>query len=137
MEKYILATDIKVICVTATSFPQGIQLAYKTLHDLLNGETRRVFGISHSSKEGAIIYRAAAEEAYEGEAEKLHCERFTIRKGAYISETLKDWKKDETIVARTFQQLLANPDLDPEGYCLEMYPNGTDMICLVKLKSDD
>jgi hypothetical protein len=36
-------------------------------------------------------------------------------------------------VKETFQKLLAQPDVDPNGYCLEWYLNDKDMKCMVKL----
>ncbi|MGC4102125.1 hypothetical protein [Ferruginibacter sp.] len=138
MEKYSIEKDIPVICVQAESFPLALGKAYQTLHELIQHDTRRkLYGISFGSKDGGIIYKAAAEEAFEGEAEKLHCEKFIIRKGTYASETLKDWRTNEGIVATTFRKLLTHPQVDHNGYCVEIYPNGTDMICLVKLSADD
>jgi len=137
MEKYILEKDINTFFVAASSFPSGIKAAHEKLHALLGDTTgRRFFGISSGSANGSISYKAAVEAIHPGEAATLHCETFIIRKGTYISETIKDWKKDESIVAKTFQQLLSYPGLDQNGYCLEMYPNNEDMICLVTLAND-
>src|SRR5947208_13089993 len=94
MEKYNLEKNIKVICVKAKSFPEGIADAHQKLHSLIPfSAERRYFGISQPEN-GIIIYKAAAEELQEGEAEKLNCERFVIPKGDYISETLTDWRSD-------------------------------------------
>ena len=91
-----LKDNIKVFYIEAISFPGGIKEAHRKLHSLLpSSEGRRFFGISHQSIEGNIVYMAATEEKYPGEAEKFGCETFTIKKGDYISETLKDWQKDE------------------------------------------
>jgi len=138
MEKYFIEKDIKTFYVTATDFPAGVLKAHQTLHALLPATAKRTFyGISFPGKDRAIIYRAAVEESYAGEAEQLHCDTFIIRKGRYISELLKDFMEDVTMVGKTFQQLLALPDLDSNGYCLEIYPNEKDMICLVKLNDHD
>ena len=138
MEKYIIAKEIKTFYVAATSFPAGILQAHKTLHSLLPAIMgRKFFGISFPGKDGAIVYRAAVEESFSGEAEKYNCETFIIGKGTYISETVKDFMKDTTLVATTFQRLLAHPDLDKNGYCVEIYPNEKDITCLVKLNTDD
>jgi predicted transcriptional regulator YdeE len=138
MEKYILGKSIKVFYVAAKSFPDGILTAHKKIHALVEatGE-RKFFGISYMDKERKIIYKAAVEEAFEGEAEKLGCETFIIPEGNYISKTLKSWMKDETIVAKTFQELLLHPRIDKNGFCLEIYSNETDMVCLVKILEDD
>lgn len=135
MEKFNLKDDIPALYVKAESFPNGIKAAHEKLHQLLGDvKDRRFFGISNPENAKGIVYRAAVEEAYPGEAEKYGCEKFIIRKGAYISELLTDWQKDETVVARTFQQLLDHPGIDHNGYCLEMYLNEKDMRCLVSLK---
>ena len=135
MEKFILKEDIPVFYVKAETFPAGIKAVHEKLLAMLGSvKDRRFFGISNPDGAKGIVYRAAVEEAFHGEAEKYGCEKFTIRKGTYISEQLKDWQRDESIVARTFQQLLEHPDLDHNGYCLEMYLNEKDMRCMVTLK---
>jgi predicted transcriptional regulator YdeE len=110
--------------------------AYQKLHALLpSTKGRKFYGISYADEKGAIIYKAAVEESYGGEAEKFGCDRFTIPKGKYISELLTDWKKDESIVGKTFKKLLAHPKLDKNGFCLEIYLNENDMRCLVGIGS--
>ena len=78
---------------------------------------------------------AAAKELYAGEGAKLGLETFIIRKGEFISMLLKDWRKEERLVEKTFRTLLADPDIDPKGYCLEMYLNENDMLCMVRLRN--
>jgi hypothetical protein len=138
MEKYFINNDIKTFYVAATSFPHGVLKAHQSLHALLpTTQGRNFFGISFPGKDGPIIYRAAVEESFAGEAAQLNCDTFIIRKGAYISKPLTDFMQDVTMVGQTFQQLLAHPGIDQNGYCLEIYPNEKDMICLVKLNDDD
>ena len=138
MEEYFLKDDIRVFYVAAKSFPNGVLAAHQKIRALLpSTESRKFYGISYADEKGAIIYKAAVEETYAGEAEKYGCDRFTIPKGKYISELLTDWIKDEGIVARTFKKLLAHPKLDKNGFCLEMYLNEKDMRCLVKIVSGE
>lgn len=138
MENYFINEDIHTFYVAADSFPAGVLKAHQSLHALLpTTEGRRFFGISFPDKNRSIIYRAAVEESFAGEAAQLHCETFTIRKGIYISQVLNDFMNDLSAVGKTFQQLLAHPQLDHNGYCLEIYPNEKDMICLVKLVDHD
>ena len=137
MEKYFITNDIKTFYVAATSFPEGVLKAHQTLHAMLpSTKGRNFFGISFPGQGRSIIYRAAVEESFAGEAEQLNCDIFIIRKGAYISQPVQDFMKDVSVVGQTFQQLLAHPDIDHNGYCLEIYPNEKDMICLVKLNDD-
>jgi hypothetical protein len=51
-----------------------------------------------------------------------------------ISAYLSDWKKDESIIGRTFQELLRDRHIDKQGFCLEIYPNEKDVQCLVPLR---
>lgn len=136
MEIFNIEQPVKVICVTAESFPAGIGAAWNKLHSLFNNIIDRTYyGLSYGNNKGGIIYKAAATEKFEGEAERLGQEQFTIRAGKYIGTTLKDWKKDETIIGRTFQQLLKDERIDhEEGYCVELYLNENDVQCMVKMK---
>jgi hypothetical protein len=136
MEKHYLDKDIKVFYVRASSFPDGIKPAYEKLHSLIKSPAgRRFFGISYPEGPGKIIYKAAVEESYPGEAEELGCETFVIRKGEYTSIYIKDFMKDVTAIGKAFSQLLNDPGIDPNGYCLEIYEGMDNVQCLVPLKS--
>jgi hypothetical protein len=129
-----LKSDIKVFYITAASFPDSVLAAHKKLHSILpSDDGRKFFGISYSNGKGGIIYKAAVEESFPGEAEKYGLETFIIKKGEYICETLIDWRKDESLIGRTFKKLLSDSRIDRNGYCLEIYLNNTDMECMVKL----
>lgn len=135
METYFLDKPVKTFCVTAFHFPLGIKAAYEKLHAVLPSvEGRKFYGISWLVDNGNIIYKAAVEELYEGEGEKYGCETFTIRKGKYISEVLQNWRQDESIVGRTFMQLLSTPGILEDGYCVEVYLNEKDVRCMVTLQ---
>ena len=137
METIVFDKEIAVCCVTASSFPDGVLSAFQTLHGKLDRkDERQHFGISHGQADGGILYLAAATELSPGEAEALGLDRFTIQKGTYLRLTIQDYLKDLGEIGRTFHQLLQNPDLDPEGYCLEIYA-GKDVQCLIKLKNED
>lgn len=135
METIILEKDIKVFYVTATSFPQGIGEATQKLHSLFPfSKERRIFGLSRPENNAAIVYRAAAEEMYEGEAAELHCNTLVISKGKYISILVNDFRKDIMSIDRAFQQLLKQPGLDPQGYCVELYANENEAVtCMIRL----
>lgn len=134
MENYTLNRDIKVLYVEAESFPGGIMDAFKELESKDPSIPKRTFyGISWMGEDGKIIYKAAVKEEFEGEAEKLGCKTFTIKKGKYLAETVENFSKNMDL-SKTFQNLLSSPDLDPYSYCLEIYnPNDT-VQCLVKLR---
>jgi len=132
--EFSIDRDIKVVCVTASSFPEGVQAAHQKLHAALQGsKSKNFYGISYSDNDGNIVYKAAAEEMHRGEAEKLGLETFVIRKGKYISQLLSNWRQDEMEVGNTFKKLLSDPRIDKNGYCLEIYVNEKDMRCLVPL----
>ena len=135
MDKISLDKDIKVFCVTATSFPMGVLAAHQQLHTLLpDTEGRRFFGISYGNPQGGITYKAAAEEMVSGEAEIYNYETFLIKKGKYLSKTLTDYQKDTSAIGSTFQEMLQHPELDKNGYCVEIYLSNKEVQCLVKLQ---
>jgi hypothetical protein len=134
METITLDKDIKVFYVTAKSFPDGIMEAHKKLHALVPfSADRKYFGISRPEN-GAIVYRAAAEELTPGEAEKLNCDTLVLKKGKYICSTINDYMKDVQSIGRCFKELLSRPDIDPQGYCVEWYFTDKDVKCMVRLK---
>jgi hypothetical protein len=134
METLTIDKDIKVFYVTATSFPEGIMDAHRKLHGLIPfSQDRKYFGISRPEN-GTIVYRAAAEEMEEGEAQQLKCETLVLKKGKYISVTLSNYREDMTSIKKTFDLLLTRTDLDPQGYCVEWYLNEKEVKCMIRLK---
>jgi len=134
METQNLKESLRVFYIEASSFPNGVKGAHEKLHSLVHSnKNRRFFGISWGGSDGNIIYKAAAEELYEGEGEKYGCETFTIEKGNYISDTLHDWQRDESQIGRKFREMLKDPRVDKNGYCVEEYASDKDLICMVKL----
>ena len=133
MENFILEQAIKVFCVTATSFPDGIKSAHEALHSLVPfSNERKYFGLSRPEN-GVIIYKAAAEEKKAGEGESLGCETIVIKSGQYVCLTVLDFMNDITAISKAFQELLTRPDLDPEGYCVEWYLNEKDVKCMIRI----
>lgn len=131
----ILPDDIPTICVRATAFPNGVEAAHQILHAKLPGrEGRQAFGISYSGPTGEIVYFAAVTELHDGEAKQLGCEHFLIRKGRYREQVVPHFANNLSAVNQAFGQLLQSPDLDPEGYCLEVYDALPHLRCLVLLR---
>lgn len=133
MEKIVWDNDLVVFCVQARSFPEGVLEAHQKLHTLIPfSKERRYFGISRPES-GKIAYKAAAEEMVEGEGSKLNCETVVLKRGTYVAETLFDFMKDTSVIGRTFEALLAEPGIDPQGYCVELYLSNKDVTCMVRL----
>jgi hypothetical protein len=137
METIILDDDIKVMYVTATSFPDGVMAAFDKLYALISPDgSRRIFGISRPEK-GVITYRATAEEMVEGEGKKMSCETLVLKHGKYQAITIHDFMKNIPAIGAAFQQILSQPGIDPDGYCVEWYLNGEDVQCMVRLSATD
>jgi hypothetical protein len=134
MEHYRLEKDISIMCVTAKSFPDGILEAFRTLegkHPSI--ATRTFFGISYMDTNGKIVYKAAAEEEYAGEATKYNCETFIITKGDYFAETIYNFMQDSNLIEDSFNRLLATPWLDKAFPCVEWYINDKEVRCMVRI----
>ncbi len=134
MEKFTLVDDIKVFCETAKSFPDGIIKAHQELESIITcSKQRRYFGIFEINEKGGIIYNAAAEEIYQGEAEELGCDTFIIESGQYIYLLVEDYHSDLTAIGKAFQLLKAFPGVDPQGYYIVRYLDDKDARCMVRL----
>jgi len=133
-EVFRLTREIKILCVAATSFPDGVMGAFETLHRKIpSKENRTFYGISWMGKEGNILYKAGVTEIEHGEADKLRCEEFTIRQGEYLSVIIPDFMKNIPAMGESFRRLLADPRVDKKGYCVEIYFNDKDVRCMVTL----
>ncbi|MCA0233736.1 MAG: transcriptional regulator [Bacteroidetes bacterium] len=131
------SNDIPVLCVTATSFPDGVLAAHQTLHSAIPFSThRRYFGISYAQHLGKIIYKAAAEQLTPEEPLLTGFEAFIIPRGYYLSIFIPQFRSNIAAIGEAFQQLLTDPRLDPNGFCIEQYEGDDDVYCMVKLISE-
>lgn len=134
MESFQLKHDIKVLCVRADHFPEGIKTSHEKLHALLPDIKERTFwGLSAPDRTGKIIYKAAAEVLMEGEANTLQLETAVIKKGIYSCITLMDFPKNPTSISEAFQKLIHLPGIDPQGECVEWYLNDKEVRCMVRM----
>jgi hypothetical protein len=69
-----------------------------------------------------------------GEFSKHHLEQFVIKKGKYIFRDIKDFTKDIPAIKKAFDELIAIPEIDPQGCCVEWYLSADLVRCMVKLK---
>ena len=133
MDTTTFEKDIKVFYVPAETFPDGIEAAYKKLHSILPQlKERRFFGLSRMEN-GVIAYKAAAEILNPEEQDKTKLDTEVISKGKYIYRTIHDFMEDLPAIGNTFEELLEEPGIDLNAYCVEWYVN-KDVKCMVKLK---
>ena len=134
METTILSEDIKVYCITAKSFPDGIKEAHEKLHSLITFVPgRKYLGISYPDEKGNIIYKAAANELTEGELSSHGLEKFIVKKGDYLTIPINDYMKNIPQIGNAFQKLIADKRIDPNGVCVEWYFSDKDMKCMVRM----
>ncbi|MBI3139049.1 MAG: transcriptional regulator [Sphingobacteriales bacterium] len=133
MQTRKLDSDIIVAFIRAKSFPEGIQAAQEELRRRIHLDGKRKFyGISRPNQTGRIEYMAAA-EIIPGDASLAELEQFIIKKGNYRVIGIPEFRKDIPAIEKAFQQLLSIPGIDPQGACVEWYPNLTDVHCMVRL----
>jgi len=134
-ENYTLDHDITLLCVTASSFPDGIADAHRELRMLaIERHLPYRYGISHPDLTGGITYWAGA-EATHLRGVKRGLKEFVLKKGWYTSAVLRNYEADVLYIGRTFIALLARPDIDEHGACIEWYFNDQDVRCMVRLES--
>jgi hypothetical protein len=136
MDLRYLKNDIEVICVKASSFPQGVLAAHKELESKIKSTTgRRLFGISFP-QQGEIVYSAAATQSSSDEAKHLGCDKFTIKSGLHVGQEVLNWQEKAHDLQNVFERLISDPRTDPNGYCLEEYVSDNDLICMVPLNAE-
>lgn len=136
MENRIIKKDIPILYVTAKSFPDGILDAFEKLHGRVPfSPERKFFGLSRPENGQGTVYKAAVEVKTPDEAKKFKLDTMVISKGNYIAETIHNFRDDILLIGKTFGKLLEQPNIDPQGYCVEWYlPNDKDVICMVRLE---
>ncbi len=132
METRKMGKDIVVFYVEASSFPDGVLAAHQKLHSMVPFSTeRKYFGISRP-EDGVIRYKAAAEELAPNEGASHDCKTLVLEKGHYYNITIPDFMKNISAIGEAFQQILQEPDIDQNGYCVEWYYNDKDVHCMVR-----
>ncbi|HEX6890955.1 MAG TPA: hypothetical protein VF141_09680, partial [Chryseolinea sp.] len=94
---------------------------------------RDYYGISFRDSENKVVYLATALEKEHGEAEKYECDRYTIKKGYYVTEAVWDWRKKTNLIKHVFERLFNSIQGTPTGPCIEWYKDNNEMLCMVRL----
>jgi hypothetical protein len=111
----------------------GISDAFEELLKLLpGGFDRSCYGISYE-KDGEFVYNATALEIYDDEAEKYNCDRYIIRKGQYLTQTLRDWRSKTDMIKDIFQVMMGDGRVDQRMPCVEWYRTDHEMFCMVMM----
>jgi len=58
----------------------------------------------------------------------VRLEKYTIRKGAYATKSLTNFRGNEHKIAMVFEQLLKNPALDTAGECVEWHKSKDEVL---------
>lgn len=134
METYNLARDIRLCCLTAGSFPDGVVAAFQQLNSLFPAdEGRRLFGLSWPDGKGSMIYKAAVEERFPGEAERLGTESYTLKGGEYLGIEVKNFMDDIPSISKAFQRLVDAPGVHPNTMGVEEYLDRSTVRCMVPI----
>jgi len=135
METYNLKNDLKVFGKEVRTFPLGVAEAFHELLTMIpDGSHRAYYGLSHIDEMGKIIYKAAAEENYAGEAEKYNCKRYLIEKGEYLAVSITNWRDNTDCIKDVFHDMMEDDRADKTKEVVEWYKTETEMLCLVKAK---
>lgn len=136
MDSFTFQEDLPVICITATGGRDGGADAMATLRNRLpENERRQFFGIFWPGRDGGT-YKAAA-STFDSDGDALEgLGHFTIRNGPYNGFYIKDYKSQPGTVAKAFDLLRGEHEVDPDGYCLEWFVNDEDVKCMVPLGDD-
>ncbi|HEY5406075.1 MAG TPA: hypothetical protein VIJ92_03270 [Ginsengibacter sp.] len=134
MEKYDLTNDVKVFGLQVKTFPSGVAEMFHELIEKIGDESRAYYGISEFI-DGKMVYYAAAEEKFEGEAEKYNCEKLKIEKGEYLTSTIFGWRKKTDCIKDVFTELIKDPRVNKTKPAIEWYKDDNEMICMVELNN--
>lgn len=136
MEKLTLEKNLNVFGMEVTTFPAGIEEAFDALIKQTGDSAgeRNYYGVSSINKDGKMIYKAVAEERYEGEAKKFNYEKDMIEKGEYLYKTLYHWANKTCMIKDIFSEMINDEHVDTMKPCVEWYKNDEEMLCMVKAK---
>ncbi|MBE2288495.1 MAG: hypothetical protein IAE95_03000 [Chitinophagaceae bacterium] len=129
-----ISDDTLVYCLKASSFPNGVGAVYDKLHAEYPPEGgRSYFGRSRPAPDGKITYMAAVKLNDTDGIPPSEYERFTINKGRYVAKDIGNYMANLPAIGAAFAEMIREPDVAPDGYCLEVYLSPTALTCMVKL----
>lgn len=133
MEIYTVHQEVKVFGKEVITFPTGVGEAFESLVKTISeGYNRAYYGISYFNNEGKIVYKAAAEETFAGEAEKYGYERYTIEKGEYLMVAVKDWRHQTDCIKDVFHEMMQDKRYNTTKPCIEWYKDDDEMLCMIQ-----
>jgi predicted transcriptional regulator YdeE len=136
VEKMSFPHVLKVFGMYVKAFPDGIGAAFDALIERMpSDQNRSYFGISQMGSDGDILYYAAAEETFEGEASTYGYDIYLVKEGEYLTVTVKDWKQKTHCIKDVFEAMLDDDRIDKANPCIEWYKSNDEMVCMVKLNS--
>jgi hypothetical protein len=136
MERTLLENDVHVFGKTVTTFPLGIAEAFNELMTATGNcaTERNYYGLSYVANDTNILYKAVAQERYNGEAKQFDYETSIIESGEYVFEVLHDWKNCTGEIKNIFQSMIDDVHTDKTKPCIEWYKSDDEMLCLMKTK---
>ena len=133
METLAIPQDIPVFGCQVINFPAGVGEAFGALAKKVPGAFQRAcYGISSMAADGSIIYYAALQETFPGEAQRYGYNNYTIPKGDYLAETLLHWRDNLHCIKDVFHVLMQDPRFDNQSPCVEWYKSDEEMICMLR-----
>lgn len=134
MKELIFENEVTVFGIEVKTFPLGIGEAFNELIKATGdcaGE-RNYYGIS-SMKDGKMIYKAVAEEKFEGEATQFNYEKDVIENGEYAFEVLINWRDKTSCIKDVFHEMMKDNRIDKTKPAVEWYKSEDEMYCMVKV----
>ena len=124
--------ELNLMYVQASSFPEGVQEAWRQLESRLPTiKRRKFFGTSRLVGE-KIEYRACVVPSDESEPSRLGLDTFTIPAGNYASKNLVDWTK-QTQIKTIFEELSSKYTVDSSRPHIEFYRSQKELVLMVPI----
>jgi len=126
--------NFKAFYIDVKSFPDEIGSTFQELFKYFpNDDGRKIMGIS-KYENGKFSYKVAAEILHNDELSIHKLPILEIENGSYVYIEIKNFISNIDLISEAFTNLISNTNIDPNGYCIELYKDN-DVLCLVKLEN--
>ena len=134
MEKIIFENDIKVFGIEVKNFPAGISEAFDELIQKTGdcAGAREYYGVSSMDDKGRMLYKAVAEEKFDGEANQYGYPKSIIERGEYLFTALREWQTKTHCIKDIFYEMIKDERVDKTKPCVEWYKSSDEMLCMMK-----
>ncbi|MHB1708640.1 MAG: hypothetical protein ACYCT2_04100 [Thermoplasmataceae archaeon] len=132
--RYLIDTDVKLICVKSLDGPVSADKTFDDLERKLPSlKGRKFYGMSKLEGDN-LTYFACVKVQGEDDANKREFQEIVLPKGEYEREVIINWEEHIDQISEQFEKIESKNIVDPQRFFVEYYRSRKELILMVPIK---